>query len=112
MDSNLTSTQSEQRSRIISQPEGLAQSIKAYAETRTKSSFARRILPRWLGQFAGQSILRVCPAAHREDPCAGCELRVLCRCAQEDFNAAARVERRVWIVLAACGALVIFYCIL
>lgn len=112
MDNNLTSTQSERRSDTISKPEGSAQSKEGCDEARTKPSFFRRILPRWLGQFAGQTVLRVCPAAHREDPCAGCELRVLCKCAQEDFDAAVRVERRVWTVVAASGAAVILYCFL
>ena len=112
MDNNLTSNQSGRRSGTVSEPEGSAQSNEGCAEARTQSSFVRRILPRWLGQFAGQTVLRVCPAAHRADPCAGCELRVLCKCAQEDSAASARVEQRVWTVLAACGAVVILYCFL
>jgi len=110
MDSNLTSTPSGRRSGTSTKPEDSAQSKEGCVEARTKSSFVRRILPGWLGQFAGRTVLRVCPAAHREDPCAGCELRVLCKCAQEDLTAAALVEKRVWIVLAACGATIILYC--
>ncbi len=70
------------------------------------------IRPRWVGQFLGREILRVCPKAHRIDPCPGCELRVFCKCAQADFAAATRVEKAVWTVLAACGAAIILYCFL
>ncbi len=65
--------------------------------------------PRWLNLFLGREVLRVCPYAHKDEPCQGCRLRVLCRCAQENLAAAAVVERRVWVVLAICGGLSILY---
>lgn len=58
--------------------------------------------PRWLGIFLGRLVLRVCPENRPEEPCDGCHLRALCKCAQDDFTAAARVEKRVWAVLVAC----------
>ena len=65
----------------------------------------RRIWPRWAGLLCGKLILRVCPSAPRKgEVCEGCRLRVLCKCAYEDYLAAAAVERRFWVVLAACGA--------
>ena len=57
----------------------------------------------WPKVFLGRLVLRVCPSGRAEEPCEGCELRALCKCAQEDFAAAARVERTVWAALAACG---------
>lgn len=70
------------------------------------------IRPRWLGRFLGREILRVCPEAKKEDPCEGCSLRVFCRCAQADFEAAEKVERRVWAVIAISAAAVLLYAIL
>ena len=63
----------------------------------------------WPKIFLGRTILRVCPRGRSEEPCEGCELRVLCKCAQEDFLRAARVERTVWAVLLACGVVAILY---
>ncbi len=66
---------------------------------------------RWLKLFLGRELLRVCPYARGRDPCEGCRLRVLCRCAQEDLAAAAAVERRVWVILSVCGAAAILYAV-
>ena len=66
-------------------------------------------VPRWLGMFLGKQLLRVCPSARRIMPCEGCELRVLCKCAQEQLRAAAAIEHRIWMALAACGGVVILY---
>ncbi len=110
MDSDLAPTKSGKLSPTHSQMGSCASSGEDCAKGHKQSSFVSRILPRWLGQFAGRSILRICPAAHREEPCAGCELRALCKCAQEDLVAAARVEKNVWALLAACGAAIILYC--
>ena len=63
----------------------------------------------WLKVFLGRTILRVCPSGRSAEPCEGCELRVFCKCAQEDFLRAARVERTVWAVLLACGVVAILY---
>ena len=65
--------------------------------------------PRWLKLFLGRELLRACPYARGKDPCEGCRLRVLCRCAQENLAAATAVERRVWVVLSVCGAAAILY---
>ena len=59
--------------------------------------------PRWLGIFLGRLVLRVCPANRPAEPCDGCHLRALCRCAHDNHVEAARVEARVWAVIAACG---------
>ena len=67
--------------------------------------------PRWLGAFLGRLVLRVCPENRPEEPCDGCHLRALCKCAQDDFLAAARIERRVWAVLAACGFGALLICL-
>lgn len=56
----------------------------------------------WLGLFLGRLLQRVCPKNVPNEPCDGCQLRALCKCAQEDFAGAVRVERRVWMVLSAC----------
>jgi hypothetical protein len=37
---------------------------------------------------------------------------VLCKCAYEDYLAAMAVERRFWILLAACGAMTIVIALL
>jgi hypothetical protein len=65
--------------------------------------------PRWLSVFLGRELLRVCPYAHKDEPCRGCRLRALCRCAQENLASAAAIEKRVWAVLAVCGAAAILY---
>jgi hypothetical protein len=70
------------------------------------------IRPRWVGQFLGRGVLRVCPDGDKGDACAGCSLRVLCRCAQADFEASCRVEKRVWLVLAGCASAALLYCVL
>jgi len=112
MDSDVASTKSDKLSPTHSQTGSCDSFKEGCAETRKTPSFVSRILPRWVGQFAGQSLLRVCPAAHREEPCAGCELRAVCKCAQDDMAAAARVEKNVWALLAACGAAIILYCLI
>lgn len=58
---------------------------------------------RWVGLFLGRLLLRICPKDVPNEPCDGCQLRALCKCAQEDFTEAARVERRVWMVLLGCS---------
>lgn len=68
-----------------------------------------RFRPRWLGRFVGRELLRVCPEATKPDPCVGCSLMVFCRCAQADFAESQRVERRVWLVIAASAAGVLGY---
>ncbi len=70
---------------------------------------ARANQPRWLNLFLGRELLRVCPYAHKDEPCTGCRLRALCKCAQDNLVAAATIERRVWGVLALCGAAAILY---
>jgi len=73
------------------------------ASTCATGPTSRKVFgPRWLGIFLGQLVLRVCPENRPEEPCDGCQLRALCKCAQDDFAAAARIEKRVWAVLAAC----------
>ena len=73
----------------------------------------RRIWPRWAGLLCGKLILRVCPSAPKKgEVCEGCRLRVLCKCAYEDYLAAMAVERRFWILLAACGAMTIVIALL
>jgi hypothetical protein len=37
---------------------------------------------------------------------------VLCKCAHENHLAAVAVERRFWIVLAACGGITIVFALL
>lgn len=59
--------------------------------------------PRWLGVFLGRMVLRVCPQNIPEEPCEGCHLRALCKCAQDNFLEAASIEKKVWAVLVACG---------
>ena len=67
----------------------------------------RNLWTAWPKVFLGRLVLRVCPSGRAEEPCEGCELRALCKCAQDDFAAAARVERTVWAVLLACGVVTI-----
>lgn len=64
---------------------------------------------RWVRQLLGRLLLRFCPVRERVEACADCHLRVLCRCAQADLRAAAAVERRFWIALAACGGITILF---
>jgi len=65
--------------------------------------------PRGLAWLLGTLVLRSCPAARNVQTCEGCHLRVLCRCAQEDFRAGVAVERRVWAVLTVCAGVLIMY---
>lgn len=57
--------------------------------------------PRWLGITLGRIILRVCPDNRRSEPCEGCQLRVLCKCAQDHHHEAAAIEMKVWSILLA-----------
>jgi len=63
----------------------------------------------WLSLFLGRVISRVCPSVPAIGECTGCRLRALCKCAQDDFLAAARVENRVWAVVAACAVVILLY---
>lgn len=68
--------------------------------------------PHWLGILCGRLITRICPSGKNVDVCDGCRLRVYCRCAQDEFEKATILERRLWVALAVCGAGVILYCLL
>ena len=84
----------------------------SHTHVHQHNSAGVRFIPRWVGQFLGRETLRVCPEAAKSDPCEGCALRVLCKCAQEDWESACRVERRVWMVIIACSAAVMGYALL
>ena len=66
--------------------------------------------PRWLGIFLGRIILRVCPDNRPSEPCEGCHLRALCKCAQDHHFEAAAIEMKVWTMLlaASLGALLLW----
>ncbi len=53
----------------------------------------------------GKIVLSFCPKGRA--PCANahCALRALCDCARADLAAARRLESRVWLAIALCGAL-------
>jgi hypothetical protein len=100
--------QSPDKPGAATEPHGAASSCPAGLDQHGPDTASRRSgRSRWTGWpkiFLGQTILRVCPSGRSEEPCEGCELRALCKCAQTDFLQAARVERTVWAVLSACGA--------
>jgi len=60
----------------------------------------------------GRLILRICSSGRKECRNESCQLRALCKCAMDDFRAATVVERRVWVILAACGGAVLLYWLL
>jgi hypothetical protein len=41
--------------------------------------------------------------------CDQCHLRVICKCAQENFRADVAFEQKVWTVLSVCGAVSVLY---
>ena len=62
--------------------------------------------PRRTGMFLGSLVLRLCSDGRKE--CTrNCWLQPVCACARADLEAASRVETRVWITIAICGAAVI-----
>ena len=68
-------------------------------------------VPRWLGLFLGRQFLRFCSSGSKFEVCEGCDLRAMCKCAHEQMLKAAAVERKVWAMLASCGAAVILYAV-
>jgi len=61
----------------------------------------------WLRLFLGRQVLRLCAKGSAVEICDGCGLRPLCKCANDQLEEAAAIERRVWAVLAVSGAAVI-----
>jgi len=93
--------------------EGKTPGMSPLAPRRSAAARVRTIRPRWLGLFLGQLILRICSSGRRKE-CRNesCQLRVLCKCAMDDFRAATVVERRVWTIVAVCGGAVLLYWLL
>lgn len=58
---------------------------------------------------AGKAILAVCRNGGRAEPCANlrCVLRPFCACAQAELRAANRMETRIWLAIAFCGAVLL-----
>lgn len=75
--------------------------LPVLAPARGRSLWAKR----WLGRL----VLRVCSSGRQECSSENCQLRVFCRCAREDFEAAAAIETRWYVVLAICAGGGILY---
>lgn len=86
---------------------GASEEVRPIAPTRGQT-----VWPRWPGILCGRLILRICASGKKADVCDGCRLRVFCRCAQDEFEKATVLERRLWVALAVCGAGVVLYCLL
>ncbi len=58
---------------------------------------------------AGKAVLDVCRHGGKAEPCRNlhCVLRPLCACAQAELTASNRMETRVWLAVALCGAIVL-----
>src|SRR6266496_3696394 len=81
----------------------------ATSVTPTSNAATTTALPRGLARFLGTWALRSCLATRNSQTCEGCHLRVLCRCAQEDFRVDVAIEQKVWAVLTLCAGVSILY---
>ena len=57
----------------------------------------------------GRVVLAVCRNGGKAEACKNlrCALRPFCACAQAELTAANRMETRVWLAVALCGAVVL-----
>jgi len=90
-------------------PQGGARATVADVACPLETPRPRTIRPRWLAILGGRLALRVCPSGKRTCEHERCHLRVLCKCAAEEFETATKLEHRLWGVIAVCGAAAIAY---
>jgi len=88
-----------------------ASQVKAAASPRRMLTLDQGLLPRWSRLVLGRWADRFCPIK-RDCSDRRCALRALCECARKDIQQAARMEVRVWAVLAFCGVAVLLSAIL
>jgi len=88
-----------------------ASQLKAAASPRRMLALDQGYLPRWSRLVLGRWADRLCPIK-RDCSDRRCALRALCECARKDIQQAARMEVRVWAVLAFCGVAVLLWAIL
>src|SRR5512133_103739 len=65
------------------------------------------LLRQWVGRPAGKLVLAVCPSGKKVCTNKHCLLQPLCACARAELRMVSRSEARVWLVIAACAALLI-----
>ena len=73
---------------------------------------AWRLRPHWLQLIAGRWIQRVCASARDNCQSEHCRLRLFCKCAREEYEAAVAAETRVYAVLLGCSLAVVLYWLL
>jgi len=93
-------------------PEPVEESAEHYSDASCPAGEPRKSALRLLRLLLGRLILRACPSGSEVNVCEGCHLRALCKCAHEDFRAAATVERRFWAIMAFSAGLVLVYALI
>jgi hypothetical protein len=89
----------------------LARSAVPQGKQERLPALNQDVLLWWSKLFLGRWADRLCPVK-RDCSEKRCALRALCECARKDLQAAARVEARVWLVLALCGVAVLLWAML